>query len=485
MPRDTTNVLSVEDNAADARIMQELLAVAADSFELQTTETLAGCLAALGESQFDIVVLDLSLPDSLGLATFTTVQQAARCCPIVVVSGLDERTLALEAVKLGAQDYLVKDQLNSELLIRSLTYAIERGRLQESLRSSEEHFRQLAESIRDVFWIYDVEIDRLTYISPAYESIWGQAPSELPMTPEQYFANVYYDDRASIAKVFSDRATTDGYDEEYRIARPDGDLRWIRDRAVPLSDEQNRVYRVVGIAEDTTVRKELEHQVLEAATREQHRISRDLHDGVGQELTGLGYMAQSLSRKLAAKSETESEIARAIAEASQNILGEVRNAIRGLTPVELDSHGLMAALEQLIAVTRERFDIQCRFTYDQPVLIEDNTTATHLFRIAQEAINNSVKHAEAREILLDLNSASNHIEMTVQDDGVGFDQQKPRHSGLGLNTMKYRARAIGATLKIISSTGAGAKVVCTYEQCTNAGSNEQFTGSMHLAHHDR
>lgn len=460
MRPDCTRVLLVEDNPADARIVEELLATPDDTFDVQVTTSLADCLTALKESDFHVVVLDLSLPDSFGLETFTSVQQAHHC-PVVVVSGAGERSLALEAVKLGAQDYLVKDQLNSELLTRALSYAIERDRLKESLRTSEERFRQLAEHIRDVFWVYEVELDELAYVSPAYETIWGRAPDDLPMTPEQYFASVLADDRSKMVRVFRGQATAGGYDEEYRIVRPDGDVRWIRDRAVPVKDEWDRVYRVVGIAEDTTIRKELELQVLEAATREQHRISRDLHDSVGQELTGLGYMAQSLSRKLATKSENESAMARAIAEAVQSTLGEVRSAIRGLAPVELDSHGFMAALEQLVTATRDRFDIPCRFSYDQPVLVEDNTVATHLFRIAQEAINNSVKHAEASEILVALESSPNRLEMIVQDDGIGFDRQKPRHSGLGLNTMMYRARAIGASLNIVSSPGAGVKVVCT------------------------
>lgn len=460
MPPQCMKILLVEDNPADARIVQELLAVSDEPSQVVAKTTLAEALTALGTSEFDVVILDLSLPDSVGLSTFSAVHEANRC-PVVVVSGLDERSVALEAVKLGAQDYLVKDQLTSELLTRSLAYAIERGHLQESLRASEERFRQLAENIRDVFWIYEASADRLTYISPAYESLWGQPLPELPMTPEQFFDNVVSDDRPNILRVFRQRAASVGYDEQYRIERPDGNVRWIRDRAVPLSDGHDGVYRVVGLAEDTTVRKELEHQVLEAATREQHRISRDLHDSVGQELTGLGYMAQSLSRKLAATAETESEIARAIAEAAQSILGEVSNAIRGLAPVELDAHGLMSALEQLVSATSERFDIRCRLAYDQPVLVEDNTVATHLFRIAQEAINNSIKHARAGEILVTLNSASDRLQLTVQDHGVGFDQQKPRQSGLGLNTMKYRARAIGATLKIEATSGTGVKVICT------------------------
>lgn len=459
MRSDGTKVLLVEDNPADSRLVQELLISSGDTFDVHTTTTLAGCLSALSTSDFHVVILDLSLPDSFGLKTFVTVQQAHRC-PIVVVSGAGERSLALEAVKRGAQDYLVKDQLNSELLTRALSYAIERDRLKESLRTSEEHFRQLAEHIRDVFWVYDIEFDQVTYISPAYETIWGRAPDKLPMTPEHYFSSVLADDRPKIIQIFRERAASEGYDEQYRIARPDGEVRWIRDRAVAVKDERNCVYRIVGIAEDTTVRKELEHQVLEAATREQHRISRDLHDSVGQELTGLGYLAQSLSRKLAAKSEKDSQIARAIAESVQTTLGEVRGAIRGLAPVELDSHGFMAALEQLVGTTRERFDIRCRVTYDQPVLVEDNSVATHLFRIVQEAINNSIKHANAREILVTLESKLNQLELTVQDDGVGFDRQQ-RHSGLGLNTMMYRARAIGASLSIVSSPGAGTKVVCT------------------------
>lgn len=474
--------LLVEDNPTDARLIHELLLENAVPIDVQPATSLAECLDWMGRSELDVVLLDLSLPDSKGLATFSAVQQAAPSCPIVVVSGQDEQRVAIEAVKQGAQDYLVKDRLESDLLYRSLSYAIERARLKESLRSSEERFRQLAESIRDVFWVYDVEQDAMVYLSPAYASISGRE-EQVPLPLDLYFRDVLRDDRLRVVKAFRLGAHTGEFREEYRIESPARDVRWIWDRGVSLKKNDGRTYRVVGVAEDVTLRKALEAQVLDATTREQHRISRDLHDSVGQELTGLSYMARSLSRKLAETSETNSAIAQAIAEASQSALAQVRMAVRGLAPVELDSHGLMSALEQLATTTQERFDIDCRFSYDHPVLIDDNNLATHLFRIAQEATNNASKHAKADRIELSLEESRNSLELSILDNGVGFEQHQLT-AGLGLSTMRYRARAIGASLQIESAPSTGVRVICTLQQYTDP-SIIPIEESANVADHDR
>src|SRR5262249_49963626 len=142
--------------------------------------------------------------------------------------------------------------------------------------------------------------------------------------------------------------------------------------------DHRQVYTI--IARNMSDRRRLEREVLEASAREQQRISRDLHDRVGQELTGLGYLATSLSQELG--SRPQAKVGAKIAAGIQHVVGEVRTAIRGLTPVSPDSHGLMTALEELAARTHERIGIPCRFVCPKPVALEDNAMATHLYMIA-------------------------------------------------------------------------------------------------------
>ncbi len=213
------------------------------------------------------------------------------------------------------------------------------------------------------------------------------------------------------------------------------------------------------IARNLSERRALEKEVLEASTREQQRISRDLHDRVGQELTGIGYLATSLAQELG--SRPPGAAATKIAQGIQRVVGEVRSAIRGLTPVAIEDNGLMTALEELASRTREHFDIPCRFVCNRVVSIDDNRIATHLYFIAQEAVHNAVKHARAKEIVVALRGAANHVSLEISDDGVGIAPQVELGQRMGLHIMRYRASEIGAALALGSVDGAGTRVTCT------------------------
>lgn len=459
------NVLVVEDSDADARLIETILTGATPSrFEVGRVVSLNDAIRQISEHQFDLIVLDLSLPDSSGLDTFMRLQSAAQNTPVVVVSGIGEESTAVEAVKLGAQDYLAKNQINSQLLPRSLRYAIERHRLHESLRGSEERFRQLTESMREVFWLHDVDEWRLLYVSPAYESIWGRDRKPLYASYDSWVEAIHTDDRKRLTHAIRNKVMEREFSEQYRIVRPDGSIRWIWDRGVPIRNDRGEVYRVAGIAEDITERRKLEREVLEASAREQLRISRDLHDTVGQELTGLGFLARTLSHKLREQESAEAELAEEIATATQGALAEVRNAIRGLTPVELDAHGLMVALEQLTSDVHRRVGIPCDFICDRPSPVENNDVATHLFRIAQESVNNAVKHAQPKSILVRLEAENGEVMLQVADDGTGMNVGDEPTEGMGLSSMHYRANAIGATLDVASNPSAGTVVTCILKQ---------------------
>ncbi len=217
-----------------------------------------------------------------------------------------------------------------------------------------------------------------------------------------------------------------------------------------------------GIVRDITERKRLEKEILEISDREQQRIGQDLHDDLCQSLAGIELMSEVLEEKLAAKSKPESAQAARIAERVQRAIEQTRMLARGLSPLEMESNGLMAALSELASNTEQLFRVGCKFVSKQPVMIEDAAASTHLYRIAQEAINNAIKHGKASEITISLSAEQDQIALSITDNGVGFLPPKTQRSGMGLRIMKYRAGIIGASLEVRRADDKGTVVTCGF-----------------------
>jgi signal transduction histidine kinase len=235
----------------------------------------------------------------------------------------------------------------------------------------------------------------------------------------------------------------------------DSAIKWVDGRIVRLE-----------IATDITEHKlreqhirDLERQIMDSSERERERIGHELHDSLGQLLTGIAFLSKSLSRKLAAQSAAEAGEASQIATLINQAVSETRQLARGLQPVEVDEDGLMSALEALAANIERLFHIRCEFRCDVPVRVKDNIVANHFYRIAQEAVNNAIKHGKAKHILIGLDAPRGKVRLSVHDDGMGFHPYlKGNHSGMGLQIMRYRAKMIGAHLDIESDPGHGTLV---------------------------
>jgi PAS domain S-box-containing protein len=231
----------------------------------------------------------------------------------------------------------------------------------------------------------------------------------------------------------------------------------------PIHDNDGRVIGASKVARDITERKRLEKEIIEISNREQQRIGQDLHDGLCQELTGIELMCQVLEQKLSAKSKGEAKRAAEIGEHIRQAIVHTRKLARGLSPVELELNGFMSALHELADNARKLFRVDCSFECARPVLIRDNVAATHLYRIAQEAINNAVKHGKAKRIAISLRPDYEKIVLMITDDGVGFSDQSKKSPGMGLHTMKYRAGVVGGTWQI-NSSGKGTTVTCAFNK---------------------
>ncbi len=203
-----------------------------------------------------------------------------------------------------------------------------------------------------------------------------------------------------------------------------------------------------AIIRDITKRKQLEREILEVSGHEQKRIAQELHDGLCQHLAGVTFMSKVQEEKLAVKSLPEAASAKNISDLVNKTVIESRNLARGLFPVELDGNGLVPGLEQLAGRSQKMYSLACSFRCDQPIQVQDKEAATHLYRIAQEGINNAAKHGKARQILISLSMVSDQVTLTIMDDGKGPAEKPGEKSGIGLLIMKYRAVIIGASLNL-------------------------------------
>lgn len=254
-------VLLIEDNPGDIRLVKELLQEAGlGKFNLECATLVYEGLSLLAQKDFDIILLDPALPDGFGLSIVSQVCNKCTHLPVIILTSLDDETTAIQAVQEGAQDYLVKGQMDGSLLLRAIKYAIERKRLMEKLRESGELFRQLAENIREVFYICEEDVKRPLYISPAYEDIWGRPSKSVYNNQHSFWDAIHPDDRERVLDSLGTRGKKEVL-EVYRIKRPDGSIRWIRERSFPILDGSGRLDRIVGIAMDVTEEKQREEQL--------------------------------------------------------------------------------------------------------------------------------------------------------------------------------------------------------------------------------
>ena len=229
----------------------------------------------------------------------------------------------------------------------------------------------------------------------------------------------------------------------------------------PARDNNGGICGYTGIAVNVTDRRRLERQILEISDREQARIGQEIHDGLCQQLVSLAFDANSLEGDLAAQKLSQARTAKRIADFLDQAISEARQLARGLFPIRLEAQGLPSALEELARATQERFRIQCRLETSEGAILATKAIATHLYRIAQEAVNNAVQHGPARSVILRLQNRRNRLELEVEDDGQGISTAHVKNCrGMGLHIMDYRARSIGGTFSFGPGPRGGTLISC-------------------------
>lgn len=330
------------------------------------------------------------------------------------------------------------------------------------LQFSEQRFRQLAESITEVFWLTTPEKDKMLYVSPGYEAIWGRTCVSLRDDPRSWLEAIHVEDRERVMHAAMNKQMNSTYDEEYRIVRPDGTVRWIHDRAFPIRNADNRIYRIAGIAEDITPRKEFEEtlrklsgRLLQLQDEERRHIARELHDSTAQNLSGLTmYLGAIKNSGVPLDTQAQKNLGKAL-ELAKECLRELRTMSYLLHPPLLDDQGLPSALRWLVDgfMQRSELHVDLEVPSDLQRLPRDIETA--LFRIVQESLSNVHRHAGSSTAQIRLSADSSAVHLEVQDTGCGFviakdDDHNVLTLGIGITGMRERVRQLGGRMKIDS-----------------------------------
>jgi PAS domain S-box-containing protein len=336
----------------------------------------------------------------------------------------------------------------------------QRKKIEQALRESEAKARGILDTAVDAIITIDSR-GMVESFNKAAERLFGYKPQDvIGKNVSLLMPDPYRSEHDGYLRKYLEtgRAKIIGIGREVIAQRSDATL-FPADLAVSeVQVGDRRLF--TGIVRDISERKRLEQEILEISDREKRRIGQDMHDSLGQLLTGIGFKSKSLENKLTAKNIPEGMIAKQIAGLVTQAIMQARGLARGLQPVEPRPAGLMSALQELAINVQDLFGVSCTVDCPQVVEIADPALATHLYRIAQEACNNAIKHGRAKEIIIELTRGDRFVVVTVRDDGVGFSQQTGTTKGMGMQIMRYRAAVIGGSLSVRPGVSGGTVITC-------------------------
>jgi PAS domain S-box-containing protein len=348
----------------------------------------------------------------------------------------------------------------------------ERKLAEEALRESEERFRQLAENIREVFWLRSPDLKQLLYVSPMYEKVCGRSCESLYADGPE--AGVHPEDRPRVMETLESLAGSE-FEIEYRLVTKNGEVRWLRDRGFPIRNAAGEIYRMGGVAEDITDRKEAEERLKakreqlralsaslqSAREQEATRIAHQVHDEMGGILTGLRWDLEAFEKTI--QEPAGPEHLKAMRDKLTAMLGltdaainAVRRIASELRPSILDDLGLREAIEWQAQQFQARTGIECRSECFSASISLGDLQSTAVFRIFQEALTNILRHAQATRVDVAMREEDGNFLLTVTDNGRGIKQSEVLdRKSLGLLGMQERAHLIGGRVDIAGLQGAG------------------------------
>ncbi len=463
-------LLFVDDDEGLLRLMQS--AFKREGCVTAVAKSGAEAVRWLRSHSADLFLLDLKLSDMTGTQVLERLQEIGCEVPFIVITGQGDERVAVEMMKRGALDYLVKDATFLDVLPTIVRRAVRQISQQRRLASAEAA-AQASQGLIEVVlnslpakiavtdlrgkilatnapWRHFAEIGSGPKI---FHGAVGENYIELCRTAGASSADGAIQMLSAVERVLNGASLV-----ALEFSHSEGELeQWYGCTVSPISTGGSGA---VLTHFDVTERKTLEAEVLQIAERERERVAADLHDGICQEVSGISFSVSALERKLQSEKSRHAPIVKKIVADLNEATAHTRQVARGLSPVVNDGLGLMHALQNLADLTADLRRISCRFECEGSVVIAEPLVANQLYRIAQEAVTNAVRHARASQIVLRLERTDDGFRLQIEDDGHGMRGRTGNGDGLGLRAMQYRAHLIGGEFFIAPRERGGTNITC-------------------------
>ncbi len=466
-------ILIVEDNAGDYLILKDLLQRMRLPVKKIVHALNMQVVSSLINTKFDVVLLDLTLPDSTGVDSVITMDRLLPKTAIICLSGLSGEDTAVEAISLGAQDYLVKGDFDEKLLAKTIQHSFERKRTLENLHLSNERFKLINKATLDTTWDLNFE-DDIGQWGEGIIRTFGYPEENLLFNFDTWKKLIHPDDLKQVMKNLGYHLTNQlkNWQDEYRFTAADGSYKDVFSRGYFLFTNKGKPSRMFGSTTDITERKKLEkeladqqlnHQKLITETTllaqetERNEIGKELHDNINQILATVKlYHSMMKSNK-----NDEGELLAKASEYVNEAIEEIRKLSKSLVSPSLGNITLKQALTDLVDEVNKTPTLQIMLNYEmEEEKTIDSKKELMIYRVVQEQINNIFKHSEAKNAIIDLKKEESDVILTISDDGVGFDTTE-RSKGIGLQNISSRVEFYSGKLDIISTPGKGCKFKIT------------------------
>lgn len=474
IPENTSafSILIVEDNPGDLFLLQETLRLTRLPFEeVYKAASAAEAIKALNAYKINVVLLDLSLPDSSGFNSFIQVHEYAEDIPIIVLTGLADTELALETMAQGAQDYLVKGEYDERLLAKSIQYSIERNRIRLSLIESNESYRNLFFNNPLPIFIWDLNTFQILEVNDVAQEEYGYIREELlQMSVLDLRAPEFHEKIRLFAREFleNDIPKKSGIWEhrkksgETLILDISSHKIDYKGRAAILAIHNNITEKIrleEKLQEEKLLKqKEINEAMIQVQEKERYEISTELHDNVNQQLTvAMMYIASAQQ-----KSPEVAELLKQSSSFVLNAIEEIRKLSQILVTPLIKHFGLSKAIESLLDdisfVNTLQIDLEADSFFEEDIKYDFKL---NIFRIVQEQMNNIIKHSKATHVNIELMRNDKMVYLKIADNGVGFDVNQQR-KGIGLYNIISRSDLYNGIVDIQSSPGNGCGIYITF-----------------------
>jgi len=460
---DDLNLLLIEDNPADVFFLKKMLSDTPLAINnIYEADRLKKGVDFLKKADVGITILDLSLPDSSGLDSLYGIQEAAGRIPIIILTGLDDTNMALDAIKAGAQDYLVKGEFNKNLLQKAIQYSVERKKQEEKIKESEEKYRQIYKNSPFPSWIYDPDTLQFLEVNEAAIYKYGY-------TYDEFLKLTLKDIRPpeDVPELLKSLGTTSIPSKLRRHQKKNGDIMLVEvtfyrvtymgktAMQAQINDVTEKIQLETKLAEQQKLRQhEITRAVISAEEKERRYLGRELHDNINQVLATVKlYLDLCIEGH-----EKKEELIKKSSKNVQTAIEEIRTLSKELISPDQKTGSLSELLKEL--VDEISFASPIHFSLDIKELKEEEIEEDlkiAIYRITQEQLKNILKYAQAKSVRIELHTETEKLILMIVDDGIGFNLSAAR-SGVGITNMTSRAEAFNGKVEIDTAPGRGCTI---------------------------